>query len=107
MNNLIIVGVAMSLLSCSKKEMPLTNKPNTDTATTSLYTESTEDIANRERGFFRYAEVHSSNYVPLDESTLAGYRMSQGIFDILERSLTIVSPYELCLASCKRSQRCH
>lgn len=58
--------------------MPL--KTIVDTATTITYSESTEDIVNPERGFFQYAEIRASNYVPLDEATLASYRTSQSIF---------------------------
>lgn len=54
-------------------------KDDTNTPATITYTESTEDIVNPERGFFQYAEVDASNYVPLDQNVLAGYRSNQTI----------------------------
>ncbi len=54
-------------------------KDNPDTPASITYTESTEDIVNPERGFFQYAEIRASNYVPLDQATLAAYRNSQKI----------------------------
>jgi len=78
MKNLTLLAMAaLFMMSCSKKEMAIKN--TADTATTAAYTESTQDIVNPERGFFQYAEIHSSNYIPLDKSVLAGYRSSQSI----------------------------
>lgn len=54
-------------------------KDNPDTPASITYTESTEDIVNPERGFFQYAEIRASNYIPLDQATLAAYRSSQKI----------------------------
>ena len=54
-------------------------KDNPDTPASITYTESTEDIVNPERGFFQYAEIRASNYIPLDQATLASYRSSQKI----------------------------
>jgi hypothetical protein len=78
MKNIIIAAAILFTLSaCSKKEMPIKSNGTTETAST--YTESTQDIVNPERGFFQYAEIHSSNYIPLDASLLAGYRNTQSI----------------------------
>ncbi|WP_461453454.1 DUF4832 domain-containing protein [Mucilaginibacter sp.] len=78
MKNIVIAAaILLALSSCSKKEMAIKN--SADTATTSTYTENTSDIVNPERGFFQYAEIHSSNYIPLSQSLLAGYRNSQSI----------------------------
>jgi len=79
MKQLIIAALGLLFMSCSKKEMAIKSNTTTDTATTTTYTENTADIVNPERGFFQYAEVDANNYVPLDESTLAGYRISQSI----------------------------
>src|SRR6202012_71176 len=68
---------AMFMMSCSKKEMAIKNP--TDTTSIASYTESTKDIVIPERGFFQYAEIHASNYVPLSQSVLAGYRTNQSI----------------------------
>jgi hypothetical protein len=43
------------------------------------YTESAEDFPNPERGFYRYSEVHSSNYTVLTEAELKTYRSPQAI----------------------------
>lgn len=43
------------------------------------YTESAEDFPNPERGFYRYSEVHASNYVTLNEAELKAYRSPQSI----------------------------
>jgi hypothetical protein len=78
MKTLTLLAVsALFLMSCSKKEIAMKNAA--DTATTAAYTESTQDIVNPERGFFQYAEIHSSNYIPLDQSVLTGYRSTQSI----------------------------
>ena len=78
MKTLILLAIsALFLMSCSKKEIPIKNAA--DTTTTATYTESTQDIVNPERGFFQYAEIHSGNYIPLDQSVLAGYRSAQSI----------------------------
>jgi len=79
MKTLALLAVsAIFLMSCSKKELAIKNPPP-DTATTVTYTESTQDIVNPERGFFQYAEIHSSNYIPLSESLLAGYRNNSSL----------------------------
>ncbi|RZL13884.1 MAG: DUF4832 domain-containing protein, partial [Pedobacter sp.] len=43
------------------------------------YTESLEDFPNPERGFYRYSEVHSSNYTVLTADELKSYRSPQAI----------------------------
>lgn len=71
--------LACLLSSCSKKEMDKTGRA----VHSVFYTESTDDIVNPERGFFQYAEVHASNYIPLDPTLLSSYRSSQKIADAL------------------------
>ncbi|MEH6304203.1 DUF4832 domain-containing protein [Olivibacter sp. CPCC 100613] len=41
------------------------------------YTESQEDFANPERGFYRYSETYTGNFSPLDSATLSTYRTPQ------------------------------
>lgn len=43
--------------------------------TTVTYQASTSDFANPERGFYRYSEARSSNYILLDQTTLENYRL--------------------------------
>ncbi|MFK8103033.1 MAG: DUF4832 domain-containing protein [Saprospiraceae bacterium] len=43
--------------------------------TTVTYQPSTSDFANPERGFYRYSEARSSNYILLDQTTLENYRL--------------------------------
>ncbi len=76
-NLMIAAGIFFACSSCSKKEMVIKNI--TDTTTTANYQESTEDIVNPERGFFQYAEIHSSHYTPLNKDVLAGYRTAKSI----------------------------
>jgi hypothetical protein len=66
------IALTCLLCSCSKKEIPMKSTATTPANVT--YTESTEDIVNPERGFYQYAEIHASNYYPLDQATLAAYR---------------------------------
>ncbi|MCC8423687.1 DUF4832 domain-containing protein [Mucilaginibacter sp. UR6-11] len=47
--------------------------------TTINYSESTADIVNPERGFYRQQNIFASNYVPLDKNTLIGYRTNQKV----------------------------
>lgn len=47
--------------------------------TTISYTESTEDIVNPERGFYRQQNIFASHYVPLNKNELTAYRDSQKI----------------------------
>lgn len=49
---------------------PLNNVPTNTIA----YTESFEDFPNPERGFYRYSATTTSNYSPLSENTVRGYR---------------------------------
>jgi len=75
-----IILVALCLMSCSKKEAPLKSSNAIDTtANTISYVASTADIVNPERGFYQAADIYASNYVPLSESVLAGYRTVQSI----------------------------
>lgn len=74
----LLIVATIIITSCSKKEIAMKN-PQADTSTTVTYTESTVDIVNPERGFFQYAEIHASNYIPLSQSLLASYRGSTTI----------------------------
>jgi hypothetical protein len=69
--------LASILLSFSCKEKNI--KPLDDGNINIAYTESAEDFPNPERGFYRYSQVHSSNYKVLNEAELKGYRTSQSI----------------------------
>ena len=76
----LLVIPALFLLSCSKKEAPLKNSNGIDTtAGTVTYVASTADIVNPERGFYKQVDIVASNYVPLDEGTLAAYKNVQSI----------------------------
>ncbi|BAU55550.1 DUF4832 domain-containing protein [Mucilaginibacter gotjawali] len=76
-NSIIVAALLFALSSCSKKETVV--KTPVDTSAIVTYTESSQDIVNPERGFFQYAEIHASNYIPLSASLLAGYRGNQSI----------------------------
>lgn len=69
--------LAFTLLSssCKDKEANLVKVEKVNVT----YTESTEDFPNPERGFYRYSEVHSSNYEVLTAAELKGYRSLQSI----------------------------
>lgn len=43
------------------------------------YTESNDDFANPERGFYRYSETHASNFSLLNADELKSYRSEQAI----------------------------
>ena len=68
---LLLVAVATIWVSCKKNK---TTPPATDPNATITYTESSEDFANPERGFFRFTEVRASAYVPLVQSQLQLWR---------------------------------
>ncbi|MES2265164.1 MAG: DUF4832 domain-containing protein [Bacteroidota bacterium] len=61
--------------SCKDKEANLVQIEKVNVT----YTESSEDFPNPERGFYRYSEVHSSNYTVLSADELKGYRSPQSI----------------------------
>lgn len=67
--------LVFTLLSCKDKgaAAPATI-PEQEQAPTLTYTESSEDFANPERGFYRYSETKTSNFNTLDANTLKGYR---------------------------------
>jgi len=71
------VSLAAILLSssCKDKDANLVKIEKVNVT----YTESSEDFPNPERGFYRYSEVHSSNYVVLNEAELKAYRSPQSI----------------------------
>lgn len=67
----------LCLVACSKKKASAITDDNTSASIT--YVESTADIVNPERGFYQYAEIHASNYVPLDKALFTSYRTSQQV----------------------------
>ncbi|MBB5395785.1 DUF4832 domain-containing protein [Mucilaginibacter sp. AK015] len=71
------VSLAAILLafSCNDKSANLVKVEKVNVT----YTESAEDFPNPERGFYRYSEVHSSNYEVLTEAELKSYRSPQSI----------------------------
>ena len=81
MKKIIVYGVVsclvavLILLSCKEKDEELVKVERVNVT----YKESMEDFPNPERGFYRYSEVHSSNYTVLTESELKAYRTPQAI----------------------------
>jgi hypothetical protein len=71
----ISLAAIMLWLSCSNKDANLVKIEKINVT----YNESSEDFPNPERGFYRYSEVHSSNYVTLKEDELKAYRSPQAI----------------------------
>lgn len=71
----VVLTTLLLSLSCSNKNTGLVNIEKINVT----YTESNEDFPNPERGFYRYSEVHSSNYVTLNEAELKSYRSPQAI----------------------------
>jgi hypothetical protein len=68
--------VAMGLfVACDKKGADLVKVEKVNVT----YIESADDFPNPERGFYRYSEVHSSNYTVLTTAELKGYRSPQSI----------------------------
>ena len=70
---LFVTVAALVWISCTKSKSTDTPPTVTGTATVS-YTESTEDFANPERGFYRYTEARASAYTPLVQSQLQQWR---------------------------------
>lgn len=72
---IVIVGCFGLLVQCNKLGNPVIyTPPGMDTIT---YTESSDDFANPERGFYRATETHANNYTPLDATQLKGWRTLQ------------------------------
>jgi hypothetical protein len=71
----ICLAAVLLASSCKDKEDNLVKIEKVNVA----YTESSEDFPNPERGFYRYSEVHSSNYTVLTADELKGYRSPQSI----------------------------
>lgn len=65
--------VFLACTSNSPDDPPADNNPALN------YTESTEDFANPERGFYHYSEVRSSSYRLLNQAELTGYRSMQPV----------------------------
>src|ERR1700737_442751 len=68
---LFIVGIAVVLLACSKSK---SSDQVSNEAITVSYTESADDFANPERGFYRYTETRAGSYTPLAQSQLQQWR---------------------------------
>jgi len=71
----ICLIAVLLFISCKNKEDELVKVERLNVT----YTESNEDFPNPERGFYRYSEVHSSNYTVLTEAELKSYRSPQSI----------------------------
>jgi hypothetical protein len=61
--------------NCNKVESPALYHP--PLADTIFYTGSSEDFANPERGFYRYAETYANNFEPLDVVQMKAWRTLQ------------------------------
>ncbi len=74
-SSLLIISLlflsAVLWMACKKSGSAST--PSTEKATIT-YTESSEDFANPERGFYRYTETRAGNYTPLVQSQLQRWR---------------------------------
>jgi hypothetical protein len=71
----ICLIAVLLFISCKNKEDELVKVEKVNVT----YIESNEDFPNPERGFYRYSEVHSSNYTVLTEAELKSYRSPQSI----------------------------
>jgi hypothetical protein len=69
------LAAVLLFFSCNDEESDLVKVERVNVS----YTESSEDFPNPERGFYRYSEVHSSNYTVLTAAELKGYRTPQAI----------------------------
>jgi hypothetical protein len=69
------LAAVLFISSCKDKDLNLVKVERVNVT----YTESSEDFPNPERGFYRYSEVHSSNYTVLTEAELKSYRSPQTI----------------------------
>lgn len=78
MKNYVSLSIAMlfsSLISCdSGSDEPGEPTVADDATAVVTYTESIEDFANPERGFYRYSETRASNYNTLNLSSLINNR---------------------------------
>lgn len=68
-------AVLLLFVSCKSQEDNLVKIDSVNV----IYTESSEDFPNPERGFYRYSETHSSNYEVLSAEELKGYRSPSSI----------------------------
>lgn len=71
--------------------------------TTINYSESTEDIVNPERGFYRQQNIFASHYVPLDKNALMGYRSNQQVNKALYTVSSSITYVEYILDSFRGS----
>ncbi len=63
------------LLVCSCNKNGKNNNSTDDSNSQKIsFQESTEDFANPERGFYRYASTNTSSFQPLNKNTLLSYR---------------------------------
>jgi len=70
-----LAGLLFSLTFCSKFDDPAVYIP--PAVDTVQYIESNEDFSNPERGFYRAAEVHTTNYKVLDVAQMKTWRTLQ------------------------------
>lgn len=74
-----VTAFAACLFALAFVSLPACKKSNSSNVVSTEkvlvnYTESTEDYANPERGFYRYTETSGSNYRPLVQSQLQAWR---------------------------------
>ena len=69
--SLLFIAIVVAWYACSKSGG--SSQVSAETATIT-YTESEEDFANPERGFYRYTETRASNYTPLVQLQLQQWR---------------------------------
>jgi hypothetical protein len=70
---LLIAGISILWLACSKSKNPAPAPTDTGIATVT-YTESADDFPNPERGFYRYSEGRASAYIPLSQTQLGQWQ---------------------------------
>ncbi len=81
--NVIILLIGFVTISACKKNGNKVDNENVIPPGNNIknisYVESQEDFVNPERGFYRYSETRTSNFILLNQQQLAGYRSLQGI----------------------------
>ncbi len=81
--NVIILLIGFVTISACKKNGNKVDNENVIPPGNNIksisYVESQEDFVNPERGFYRYSETRTSNFTPLNQQQIAGYRNLQSI----------------------------
>ena len=84
--SMLCIAFAALVCSCTNYPNPVDPDPDPDdtnddaTEVVIEYEEDETDIANPDRGFYRYSETRASNYTPLNEEELRGYRTPGTVF---------------------------